>query len=105
MLTLDDLDGRTLAARRAKSLVESIEIDLGGSDRLTAAQRELVTRAAVMGALLEDKETRLLMGKRSDLSNYLATVNAQRRVLETLGLSRRMRDVTPDLREYVGARN
>lgn len=101
LLTLADLDGRTQAARRAKALVETIETDLGGADRLTGAQRELVTRAAVLGALLQHNEAQLLAGRKVDLSDHLAAVNAQRRVLATLGLDRKLRDVTPNLGDYV----
>jgi len=101
LLTLSDLDGRTQAARRAKALVETIETDLGGADRLTGAQRELVTRAAVLGALIQHSEVRMLAGKKVDFSDYLAAVNVQRRVLATLGLDRKLRDVTPDLGDYV----
>ena len=104
LLTLADLDGRTLAARRAKGLVEEFQTDLGGADRITGAQREMVTRAAVLGAVIQHHEARMLTGKRVDFSAYLAAVNVQRRVLATLGLERKVRDVTPRLGDYVQGR-
>lgn len=101
LLTLADLDGRTAAAKRARGLVEAVAADLGGELHLTAAQRELVTRAAVLGAVLQDSEVRMLAGEDVDLSGYLQAINVQRRVLTSLGLERKARDVTPRLSDYI----
>jgi hypothetical protein len=99
--TLDELDGRTRASQRTRELLSSIHVDLGGSGQLTQAQCQLAQRAAVLGALLEDYEVRWAAGEPFDLNAYLAGINAQRRVLATLGLERRARDITPSLREYI----
>lgn len=101
LLTLDSLDGRTRSARLAKSLVETIEDDLGGSDRLSIAERQLVQRAAVLGAILESQEAAWLAGDGIDFNTYLPALNAQRRVMESLGLQRRQHDVTPSLSDYL----
>ena len=69
--------------------------DLGGADRLSEGSRQLVQRAAVLGAYIENCEARWLGGEVVDLSDYLAAINAQRRVLATIGLDRRARNVTP----------
>jgi hypothetical protein len=45
LLTLGHLDGRTAAARRARELIEAIQADLGGGDRLSEGERQLVQRA------------------------------------------------------------
>ena len=74
---------------------------MGGGDRLSEAERQLVQRAAVLGAVVEHAEARFLAGKAVDLAEYLAAINAQRRLLVTLGLQRRPRDVTPSLQEYL----
>jgi hypothetical protein len=99
--TLDELDGRTRASQRTRELLSSIHVDLGGSERLTQAQRQLAQRAAVLGALLEDYEVRWAAGEPFDLNAYLAGINAQRRVLATLGLERRAKDVTPEISAYL----
>jgi hypothetical protein len=52
--TLSDLDGRTHAAQQAHKLVARLEADLGGD--LSTAERELVKRAALLGAIVEDTE-------------------------------------------------
>lgn len=101
LLTLADLDRRTAAARRAMELVSGLESDLGGGDRLTVAERQLVQRAAVLGAIIEHHEARWLDGQVINVNEHLASINAQRRVLEAVGLERRARDVTPDLDTYL----
>ena len=85
LLTLADLDGRTAAARRARELVGEIESDLGGGDHLSAAERQLVQRAAVLGAMIESEEVRWLSGDTIAVEGHLAAINAQRRVLQRLG--------------------
>jgi len=75
--------------------------DLGGDTEVTVAGRQLVQRAAVLGAFIEDAETRWVRGEGIEVAEYLMAINAQRRVLATLGLKRVARDVTPDLHEYV----
>lgn len=104
LLSLDDLDGRTTAAKRAREMVDAIEADLGGGEHLTEGERQLARRAAVLGALIESFEVEWLAGGAIALPDYLAAVNAQRRVLTTVGLERRSRDVTPDLRRYIEGR-
>jgi hypothetical protein len=54
-----------------------------------------VQRAAVLGAFIEDCEARWIGGEPFEVGDYLPAINAQRRILETLGLERRARDVTP----------
>jgi hypothetical protein len=98
LVTLDDIDGRTLAARRASSLVAAIEADVGTD--LSAAERQLAQRAGVLGAFLEDAEARWISGQPFDLGLYCTGLNAQRRVLETLGIKRQPRNVTPSLEVY-----
>lgn len=102
LLTLGDLDSRTRAARQARALVEAVESDLGGAEHLTAGERQLAQRIAVLGALIESMEAEILAGGEMDLGAYLPAVNAQRRLCETVGLKRRARDVVPTLRETFG---
>ena len=101
LLSLDQLDGRTLAAKNVRTLIDAIESDLGGSDRLTAAEREIVRRAALASAMLENLEAAWLTGGGLDVGAYTALVNVQRRLLTTVGLERRAKDVTPDLERYI----
>jgi hypothetical protein len=102
-LTIADLDSRSRAAAFAKNLAASLESDLGGD--VTAGQKQLVQRAAVVSAICEDFETRFLLGHAIELSDYLTATNVLRRVLATVGLERRARDVSPTLSEYLAHRH
>ena len=95
LLTLADLDHRTTAARRAHDLIESIHTDLGGVDRLATGEQQIVQRAALIGTMAEDVEARWLAGQSVDPNILCVLANAQRRLFEALGLSRRSRNVTP----------
>jgi hypothetical protein len=96
LLTIDDLDARTAVARGARALVAALSADLtGGNDTsLPAGKRQLVTRAAMTGAVCDDFEARWVAGEPIPLAEYLQAVNVQRRVLVTLGLERQARDVS-----------
>ena len=98
--TLDALDSRTHAAAKAKALVSALESDLGGPDNVTVAERQIVQHAGVLGAVIEHQEALWLAGDEVDESALLAAVNCQRRLLETVGLQRRARDVTPNIAAY-----
>jgi hypothetical protein len=100
-LTLADLDARSRAAAFAKNLVAEFESDLGGADNLTAALRQLTQRGAVLSAIAQDFETRFLLGEAIELPDYLAAVNNLRRVLRTIGLERKARDVGPSLADLM----
>lgn len=104
LMSLGDLDGRTNAAKAAKALIADLASDMGGADRLSAGERALVTRAAVATAMIEHIEATWLSGGELDVAAYTALVNVQRRLLMTVGLQRRPRDVTPDLDDYVASK-
>lgn len=99
--TLDDLDRRTKAGQAALKLRDDMAADLGGWDRLSAMQRELVSNAALLGAMIEDAGVTYLKGEPVDLAEFMALTNAQRRLLADLGLDRRLTNVTPNAREYL----
>ena len=103
---LPDVDGRSTWARRARDLIELHIADLGGSDAISEAERSIVRRAAVLATELERMEKDFaLAGSASPaaLDLYQRTANSLRRLLESLGLKRRPRDVT-DLHSYLKER-
>jgi hypothetical protein len=77
LFCVDGLDGRSQTARRFRDLVEGMGNDLGGSDRLSEGQRQLIREA------------------------YGVLCDRLGRCLQRLGLERKPRDVTPDLRSYL----
>lgn len=99
--TLADVDRRTIAAKEAFGLRDSIASDLGGWDSLSAMEQEIINNAAMIGAMLKDAGASYLSGQPTDLVEFQTLANCQRRLLETLGLQRRSRDVTPDLSKYM----
>ena len=96
--SIDDLDGRTVAARHARGLVGALTRDIGGDP--SAAQGELIQRAALLGAFLGDCEARWLAGGDVDVAAWLSATDRQRRLLEALGLDRRPRAVEVSPLEY-----
>ena len=92
--TLDELDQRTHAAQRAKLTVSGLTSDLGGSEQVTVSQQQLITRAAVLSAYIENVEVAWLRKEPVDEGTWFAAINALRRCLVSLGLERRARDCT-----------
>ncbi|MCJ2068592.1 hypothetical protein MKK75_07195 [Methylobacterium sp. J-030] len=102
-----DIDGRTVWARRMRDLIELHVADLGGHDAISEAERSLVRRAATLATELERLEAQFAAAGAADpetLDLYGRQAGTLKRILEGLGLRRRPRDVTPDLREYIDAR-
>jgi hypothetical protein len=94
-----DGDGNSAWSRRYGDLVRAHIADLGGADRLSEAQKSLIRRAAALELELEQMEGKLSMGESIDLDAFGRATNTLRRTLETIGLERQARDVSPSLRE------
>jgi hypothetical protein len=101
LMTLSDLDRRTGAARRANDLINAISDDLGGESRLAAAEKQIIQRAALLGTIAEDLETKWLCGEPIDPGTLSAVGNAQRRLFEAIGIRRVPKDITPRLESYL----
>jgi hypothetical protein len=98
------VDGRNAWVRRCKDVIEEIVSDLGGTDATSAAERSLVRRAAVLTTELERLEKKFaLAGEAStnDLDLYIRAAGNLRRLLEAVGLERRVIDATPTLSQYL----
>lgn len=96
-----DGDGRGAWARRFRDLCALHIEDLGGSMVLSEAQGSLIRRAATLEVELERQEGLLAKGEEVDLDAYSRAAGHLRRILETLGIERRKRDVTPSLADLV----
>ncbi|RWM57441.1 hypothetical protein [Mesorhizobium sp.] len=93
-------DGRTVWAKRFRDLVSDHASDLGGSENLSQSQKALVRRAAALGIELERMEGDLAEGRPVDLDLFGRLSGHQRRILETLGIERKAKNVTPTLQQY-----
>jgi hypothetical protein len=94
-------DGRGPWARRMRDVIELHISDLGGLENASEAERSIIRRAATLTIELERLEAKfstLPNGPRdSDLDMYQRCSNSLRRLLESIGIQRRPRDVTPSL--------
>lgn len=98
------VDGRTLWVRRFRDLIALHTADLGGEDMMSEAERALVRRSATIIIQLERMEFKFATGNdpsSNELETYQRLSNTLRRLLQTVGLERRQRDVTPSLQEYL----
>lgn len=105
---LPTVDQRSAWGRLFRDLVEGLADHVGGPDRMSEPERMTIRRCAALETELvhlESKFANLRAGggepSAADLDLYGRLANGQRRHLETLGITRRVRDVVPDLRDYV----
>ena len=89
-------DPNSAWARRFHDLVMGHVSDLGGRSTMSEAQFALCKRAAGLECELEQMEGRMSQGEEINLDSYGRAASHLRRILETLGLERKARDVTPD---------
>jgi hypothetical protein len=101
LLSLGDLDRRTVVFREVRELVDAIERDLGGADRLSSARRQVIEAGALATAMRRDLGVRWLAGEKVDPAVYATLCNTERRQYEPAGAYEfAPRDVTPTLEEY-----
>jgi hypothetical protein len=94
---LPAIDGRSIWARRLRDLISLHTADLGGPDNLSQAELSLIRRASTLTVELEHLEQRFILSdgaSADDLQLYQRTANSLRRLLESIGLRRRPKDVT-----------
>jgi hypothetical protein len=95
---LPGVDGRSTWARRLRDLMALHLSDLGGDAAVSEAERSIVRRAACLTVELERLELGFALAGSADdraIDLYQRTANSLRRLLESVGLERRSRDVTP----------
>jgi hypothetical protein len=96
-------DGRSPWSRRFRDIVVATCNDLGGYENLSAAEIAIVRRAATIQVELEAQEARLANGEAKGFSliEYAQAANGMRRLLETVGIKRVPRDVSPSLADIL----
>jgi hypothetical protein len=78
--------------------------DLGGSDRLSEGQRQLIRRAATLSIMSESVEADFIRNLAFNSEAYGVLCDRLGRCLQRLGLERKSR-VTPDLHSYLAAKD
>ena len=89
-------DASSAWSRRYRDIVAGHVSDLGGRAMLSEAEISLIKRVSTLELECEQAEGRLSMGQEIDLDLYQRMLNSLRRALETLGIERRAKTVTPD---------
>ncbi|SDU29281.1 hypothetical protein [Halopseudomonas salegens] len=100
---LQSLDGRTSIAQVMRERWQQFTDDLGGSDRLSYAQRSLVERALWLEYWMQQQEQALAAGGDFDVGKWTQAANSLQGICAKLGLERQARDV-PDLADYLKAK-
>ena len=94
-------DGRGPWGRRFRDLLHLHCDDLGGFNSLSECQLSLVRRMSALEIELERMEGELAEGRDVDLDAYGRLSGHLRRIIETLGVTRVHKDVTPTLHSIV----
>jgi hypothetical protein len=101
-------DGRRGWSRRMRDLIAFYVAHLGGEDLTSVAERSIIRRAATIEIELEWLERKFALSDKGasseDLDLYSRTTNTLRRLLESIGLRRVARDITPTLSDYLNER-
>jgi hypothetical protein len=101
---LPGVDGRSTWVRRLRDLIALHLSDLGGDDAVSEAERSICRRAATLTVELERMELGFATAgeaRPDQLDLYQRTANSLRRLLESVGLERRARNITPSVAEYI----
>ncbi len=102
------VDQRSAYARRFRDVLAAHISDLGGRDNISEAERSLIRRATTLTVALERMEHKFAQhdgeASATDLITYQRVTGALRRCLESLGLRRRPKDITPTLAQYLAGK-
>lgn len=85
---LSRVDRRSRSWRQRVARRAEIVASLGGEERLSMHQRELLELALGVGALVTDYQARIAAGEQVDAERYLAASKEHRRILTELKLPR-----------------
>ena len=103
LLTRESLDQRSRAHRQFDAIARGIAADKGGEANLSTVEKHLIENFAGIAVVINDINARLLLGEEVDLLELCTLSSTSVRLASRLGLGRRAKDVTPDLREYLDA--
>lgn len=87
-------DGRTREARRLRDVIASISDDLGGPERLSEGQRQLIRCAAKLSVELEKMDAASMIGEPFSIDLYGQICDRLSRLFHRLGLRRVAKTVT-----------
>lgn len=91
-------DQRSVQYRRYREILAQLVSDMGGDP--SEAQQQIARRAASLAIWCEQQDTLATTGTPLDVGPYTTASNTLRRLLESLGLERKLRNITPSIAEY-----
>jgi hypothetical protein len=97
---LDNADGRSVLARRYRDILGQLVSDIGGDP--SEAESIICRRATTLAVWAEQAETAMAAGSMLNIAEFTTAVNTLHRLLCTLGLERRAREIVPTLKQYLG---
>jgi hypothetical protein len=103
-----NIDGRSAWIRRVKDLIALHIGELNGAENVSVGQQSLIRRAAVISVELERMEALWANAGHAtaaELDLYSRTAGNLRRLLETLGIKRVPKDITPSVTDYLRDRH
>ncbi|MEK4034116.1 hypothetical protein WOC76_13380 [Methylocystis sp. IM3] len=100
-LFVGEIDGRSLWARRYRDLVCAYVDDAGGVHALSELRLSLIRRVAALTVEAERLEVDLASGREVDVDLLARLSSHIRRIAETIGLDRAVKDITPSLSDIV----
>jgi hypothetical protein len=89
-------------SRRYRDVIACLTSDLGGRGMVTEAKAALIRDCAALELYLEKMRGRMSEGQHVDVEAYARIAAHRRRLLESIGLERVARDVTPTLERFLG---
>ena len=97
------LDGDVNSAwsRRYRDIIAYLTSDLGGREMVGEAKAALIRDCAALEIVLEKMRGRMSADQHVDVERYARIAAHRRRLLETIGLERVARDVTPTLESFL----
>jgi hypothetical protein len=98
-------DGRTIASRRFRQLVEEFEKELGGGGELSEVDRSLVRQAANLVQLNERISADVAAGAQVDADALVRVSSEMRRVLSVIrAKATKRKPDAPSLQDYLAAK-
>ena len=101
---LPGVDNRTLIARRFYDVCQALISDQAGLDRCSEARLQLIRRFAAAAVMAEEMEARLARGESIDVAQHAQLSSTLVRLAARIGINRRLKPITPDLRDYLETR-
>jgi hypothetical protein len=93
-------DVHSIWARRYRDVIACLTNDLGGRGMIGEAKASLIRDCAALEVVLEKMRGHMSAGQNVDAEAYARIAAHRRRLLETLGLERVARNVTPPTLEH-----